>query len=810
VTAMKKPGRNDPCACGSGRKYKHCCLVKAEAAPHFTRADRLSAFAKLERFSEVHLGQEDDAAYDEFWGEHADRADELDESFDPMSTDAFDMWFWFDRPLADGQLLVDRVLAEDASITAGERRFLEAARETCMRLYEVADVRPGISIALRDVLDGAQVAVHEQSASRQLGRSDLLAVRVIRSGVSGQPEMEAGPLLMSRLQRQALVSQLASYRAEFDRENGGTGANAFYKETPPFFHSAWVSAILDPPIPRLANTDGDEMLITRAHFEVRDRERLLRALDASDELQREGSKTVWSWSGANREGKSVLFGQIELEGDLLKLETNSAARGARGRTLIETLAGNAVVHRATSHEDLSRTLREAIRSGRTDEVHARAAPAEIPAEAQEDLMLDYYARHYRQWLDDRIPALDGRTPREAAKDPVRRPKLRELLRGLEGMYQMALRSNEPAYDPSWMWAELGLQEESQAAHPPPLAHERWAEAIPGWTEVCRALVARVRALPGFDEAPSLISRQDLESDLVVRRFLQARRKQEDIEGGGGDASETDERLLQKLCCAINYELHRRKTFWVDESLAYMLAQTDLDVVGDELRVPFPSFALVFTDRQVLSLAERLIAADPACVLAGHLLRAATVYVTEENAEPDRVLHLGFALDALGADPPHLVLHEIRLKRDTLVEVHPRAPRPEVIVEGQDIVPSSRPLPGLLQVLLNAILYATSAGVEPQVRLSPRQPVQRDPAVQQVFSSEEVFFLPGMIRISKVRQFQELERIPSGRELLHRYMVRGHWRRPAKNWKEQRMRWIEPYWKGPDMAAIIERTYKLTP
>ncbi len=21
-----KPGRNDPCPCGSGRKYKHCCL----------------------------------------------------------------------------------------------------------------------------------------------------------------------------------------------------------------------------------------------------------------------------------------------------------------------------------------------------------------------------------------------------------------------------------------------------------------------------------------------------------------------------------------------------------------------------------------------------------------------------------------------------------------------------------------------------------------------------------------------------------------------------------------------------------------
>ena len=29
---MAKPGRNDPCPCGSGNKYKKCCLMKDEAA----------------------------------------------------------------------------------------------------------------------------------------------------------------------------------------------------------------------------------------------------------------------------------------------------------------------------------------------------------------------------------------------------------------------------------------------------------------------------------------------------------------------------------------------------------------------------------------------------------------------------------------------------------------------------------------------------------------------------------------------------------------------------------------------------------
>ena len=126
------------------------------------------------------------------------------------------------------------------------------------------------------------------------------------------------------------------------------------------------------------------------------------------------------------------------------------------------------------------------------------------------------------------------------------------------------------------------------------------------------------------------------------------------------------------------------------------------------------------------------------------------------------------------------------------------------------VPPSDPLRGLLQVVVNAILYATSAGVEPQLRESPRARRRVPDGRAAAFSSERVYFLPGAIEISRVRRLQELERIPSGREMLHRFMVRGHWRRAARTWKDQRMRWVEPYWKGPDIAAVIERTYKLKP
>ena len=808
---MKKPGRNDPCPCGSGLKFKRCCLTKREAVPGYSREERRLGLARLARFTERVLSPERTAASEELWAKWPGGLDRLDEDRRQMSLDVFDLWFWVDRPLPDGRLVVDRVVAEDPPAAAGERRYLESLRGTCMRLYEVVDQRPGASLTLRDVLDDTEVTVRERTASRELRRSDLLAARIVTPGASGEPEIEAGVLALPPLLRDPVVAELAARRGDFRRASPGASDKDFCQQMVPFLHSTWVSTIFEPRIPILKNTDGEDLLPTRTHFEVRDAARLIRALGRSGEFERADGEGSWHWLGANREGQPVSLGTLKLGGPTLTLETNSAARGARGRALVEGLAGEAVAYRATSHEDLTQPLLEALRSP-GDSAPPRLDSEEIPREVLEDLTLDHYARYYRQWIDEAVPALDGETPRAAARDPALRPRLARLIRDLEGMYQDALRRSEPAYDPSWMWAELGLVTAPARTHPPPLAHERWGQAMPGWDALSREVASHLRERPGFDDVSHCVSERELLAELGVRRFFADQRGALERSGLFPQTwTETQARLARRLYWTVNFELHRRKTFWVDESLAYLLAQTDLDVVGRELRLPFACFALVLTDRHALSLAERMLASDPSCPLAGQMLRVATVYVTEEQGESGRVLHLGLALDALGSDPPHLVEHPLNLPPDVRVQVLPGVDPPPRVRGRHGPVPIARPLPGLLQLTLNAILYATSAGVAPEVRPSTRPPRAQEPTgTPEVFSAEEVFFLPGMIEISHLRRLQELERVPSGRALLHRFMVRGHWRRPAVAWKEQRMRWIEPYWKGPDLAAVIERTYRLAP
>jgi hypothetical protein len=802
---MGKVGRNEPCPCGSGKKFKKCCQEKQLAAPRFTREDRALALARLDEFVAEELGPEDDGAFDEFWGPLAERADELDDDATRESEAVFDSWFAFDCPLDDGRPAVDHFLELHSTIPAGERAFLGMLRETSMRLYEIVDAVPGVSLTLRDIFEGGEVTVRERLGSRSLSRFEWVAARVIPRGVSGEPEIEAGILHIPALLHESVRRQLASHREEFMRENPGVDIRAFYKEMPLFFHAAWVSASLDPIVPGLRNTDGEEMVITCVTFVVTDAAALATALDGSAEVGRSG-ESRWAWSGKNQRGEPISLGQLELANGTLVLEANSVERGERGRHLVERLAGEGARHRSTTHEDLANKLRERLRQGKCAGREPERRGGGVPREVAEELTQNYYARYYRAWIDEPVPALDGRTPRSAAKVPELRPQLVELVRGLERMYQEALRSDAPAYDPSWMWSELGLEDRAAPTHPPLLAHERMNELLPGSGPLCRHVAEQRRGEPGFDDRATLLSSEDLRAHLDIQRFL----REHEMRAPplpDGDVSAPDDKLPAWLCLVANFELHRRKAFWVDEALAFMLDHTDLDVVGRELRAPFPSFALVFTDRHVLSLAERLLAIERTSPLTGHILRVLTTYVSEVRDGDARTLEVSFAPDALGADLPGLVRRDIPLVDDAPVQewLDRVVPRPAIEPAPPDI----HPLRGLVRIVVNAILYATSAGVEAQARAAPattHRPKQAAPKS----SSESVYFLPGAIEISQLRGMQALERIPEGCTILRRYMVRGHWRRASVNWADRRMRWIAPYWKGPDMAAIIERTYKLKP
>jgi hypothetical protein len=118
--------------------------------------------------------------------------------------------------------------------------------------------------------------------------------------------------------------------------------------------------------------------------------------------------------------------------------------------LLEAAAGPAVAYRATRIESVKRALER-----RPARPRARRE-GEVPPEAAAEIVQAFYERHYGGWLDEPLPALRGRTPRQAAGLKSARPKLIALLKEMENLSARERLDGRPAYDFEWMWGELGL------------------------------------------------------------------------------------------------------------------------------------------------------------------------------------------------------------------------------------------------------------------------------------------------------------------------------------------------------------------
>jgi hypothetical protein len=273
---------------------------------------------------------------------------------------------------------------------------------------------------------------------------------------------------------------------------------------------------------------------------------------------------------------------------------------------------------------------------------------------------------------------------------------------------------------------------------------------------------------------------------------------------------------------INYELHHRKAFWVDQALAWMLGQTNLDVEGDLLRLPFPSFAVIFTDRETLETVDALVRKYDSDICRPGGLKIITVHITNRPQPDDSIgMNISILPDwRFPGDWPYLLSRELNFKPTDNLAAILQSSAPDVSMDDRDPIFGSDEMKKLVHLIINTILYATSAHLDSTTLKSPigntdsaaaqASPRSHMGSIAKEFTSEDVFHLPGKINISQLRQLKALERSGNGNQIMKRFMVRGHWRRPAANWHEQRPIWVQPYWKGPDMAVAIDREYRLKP
>ncbi len=188
---MSKVKRNDPCPCGSGKKYKHCHEPIDRAHDDHLRLlrramDRLfSTLIEATQAEELlpYVGPN----LQTYWeGAYSlDQMSELDELED-RGSERFLTWLAFDAPTADDQsTLVERIAASppaDLELDEHELELLPTWTSTRLRPYIVSEVIKGKGARVRDLLSDAEYSLRDHAAAKRLEDGELLIAHLVPVG----------------------------------------------------------------------------------------------------------------------------------------------------------------------------------------------------------------------------------------------------------------------------------------------------------------------------------------------------------------------------------------------------------------------------------------------------------------------------------------------------------------------------------------------------------------------------------------------------------------------------------------------------
>ena len=368
------------------------------------------------------------------------------------------------------------------------RRYLQQLRDSALSLYEVVEVSPGDHCDVRDLVRGGKtIRVYEHAGTQNLFKWDRIAARVLKA--NRKYIFSGGILPFPPEAAQRLLKALAESRKQYDQEylqvadqesvpgtlSSKDRDNRFLQDACPSFTAVWLIHTLEmlhAPRPEIINRDGEALMLTETRFPflAEKLEDIAECLDADPAWEREHPRAyTWIWLPEPdthretpqrglaletlRDGQQPLIGSLELTPGVLTLMTNSMERATRGKNTLEMLLHDLIGPGLSTLQTPEHLMEEDETLERGDVDPTTTVDPDIAAE----LIHNALDQHYRQCLDEPIPALENKTPRQCTTTKKGRDQVIEWLKHLENNeLRLAADSGREPYDSGWMWDELKL------------------------------------------------------------------------------------------------------------------------------------------------------------------------------------------------------------------------------------------------------------------------------------------------------------------------------------------------------------------
>jgi len=428
-------GRNDPCPCGSGQKYKRCCAKKLEVEDRSLRAARalgaLGMSLLMDFLRDTYGHRLEREAWPIFANDDIPMHDDHQEVGQLFVAWASCHWAPDGRPPA-------RQWMETASEPMKNpelRAWADACLQAPFTFLEVQSIDRGRGAEVLDLLVGQRMFIHDRSFS-EIARPWLVVfAKPVTYG--GHSFLEAvGPVPFEPRLKDAIVD---AARAVIGcrKSKALQPADLLAKDLELLDVYRGIAQEARQPRPlRLQNTDGHPMVLCTTTYRVLDLGRLAEALgrlEGLDPMEGPDAGKGWSWIRAgNRlhpDWENTLVASLRLGIGTLRLETNSRERDAEFRAQLEKGGAGLLEYVGTEQEDA--TDADAIRRIAPEASESGSDTGRLPPEVEREAVRALMERHYNSWPDTHLPALDGKTPRQAARTKAGRNRVEGLIREME-------------------------------------------------------------------------------------------------------------------------------------------------------------------------------------------------------------------------------------------------------------------------------------------------------------------------------------------------------------------------------------------
>lgn len=449
-----KTGRNEPCPCGSGKKYKKCCgfdVPRGLPSPELPKKtgtvwDDYMMLSKMVIFygqTQRQFAQDKN----ELNRIHGDLERRFRQGKEGGIIDSFFMtMFHFDIAYGEEQkTIIDRFLEEDIvhGLHPPGPTLLRHLQNSYCAMYEVAERKDNI-LTLSDIMTSQRYDViclgepYEDDA--QAGQ--IWYVRLV--GTPQQSVTLTTPYVFDadakKSFQEIMRNQIKTFKKMTDME--GLSGEEIHRRSCKAAVGFWAAYMTAPwqeegpsQPPAMVNMDRQRMIFCRLIMTVKDVPAAKRALDQFDEAVFDGHSGHWIWQKRRRTkkmlGENIVLGEISLENGKLVAMTNSMQRALRLKNKLLRVCAQTLVYEkieAVTPEAMPPPAPEQIKQFEEEQKAILSDP--VVRQAAEKSLRDYY---FKSWVRQKIPMLGFKTPLEASKTPQGREELKALFAHMENL-----------------------------------------------------------------------------------------------------------------------------------------------------------------------------------------------------------------------------------------------------------------------------------------------------------------------------------------------------------------------------------------